>query len=95
MLNPGQAMLTLCERFLDQHQGQERMYLLDQIAEQINNQPGWDAPYPTGARDLASRTYDLLLSSGKKEQALQHLAQMSEFDMTGETLESLAADQAD
>jgi len=94
-MKPSPAMLTLCERFLDQHQGQERMYLLDQIAEQINNQPGWDAPYPKTTKELDRRIDGLLDSAGKFDRAVEILLQMDEFDLTGETLESLAASLED
>ncbi|HBA87630.1 MAG TPA: hypothetical protein DCZ75_06455 [Geobacter sp.] len=143
-MNPSEAMLTLCQRFLDQHpvdieaeeeedQGEEldlglspeqeemirkldaeyhvleqkrleemkialqveRNSLLNQIAERINNQPGWDAPFPKTAKELYRRIDGLLDSAGKYERAAEILSQMDEFDLTGESLESLAASLED
>ena len=94
-MNPAEAMFTLCERFLDQHQGQERVYELDQIAERINNQPGWDAPYPTTARALINKIYGLLDASGKHERLAWLLDGMDREDLDGETLEGMAASLED
>lgn len=90
-MNPAEAMLTLCQRFLDQHQGRERSDLLNQIAEAINDQPGMDAPYPTTAAELKRKVYGLLEAASKDEAAKEMLLQMDEFDLNGETLEELAA----
>ncbi|WP_136524656.1 hypothetical protein [Geomonas ferrireducens] len=90
-MNPGKAMLTLCQRFLDQHQGPERADLLNQMAEMINDQPGMDTPYPTTARELKRRVDGLLETASKDEAAKEMLLRMDKFDLDGETLEGLAA----
>ncbi len=90
-MKPAEAMLTLCQRFLNQHQGAERADLLNQMAEMINGQPGMDAPLPTTARELKRKMDGLLDASGKYEAAKEMLLQMDEFDLNGETLEGLAA----
>ena len=69
----------------------DRCYWLDQIAENINGQPGWDTPYPTTARELDRRIYGLLDASGKQGRLAELLDGMNMEDLDGETLEGIAA----
>jgi hypothetical protein len=73
----------------------ERNTLLDEIAENINNQPGWPTYYPKTAKELLWTIYGLLDASGNEAQALEMLGQMDQFDLDGETLEGFAAELAD
>lgn len=90
-MNPSQAMLTLCQKFLDQHQGEERYRLMDEIAYQINGQPGMPDPHPTTAKELEWKVDGLLDSADKSEKVQKWLQQMDQFDLDGETLESITA----
>jgi hypothetical protein len=90
-MNPSQALRTLCERFLEQHQE----YLesdLDEIADRImGSSIGMSAPYPKTAKALSSRIESLLEMSGKLDRVKRKFLAMDEEDLDGTTLEELAA----
>ena len=90
-MNSSKAMLTLCQRFLDQHQGEERADLLNQIVYDIKNRTEIDRPCPATADELNSRINSLLTSAGKLDTVQEWYQEISQDDLSSETLEEMAS----
>jgi len=91
-MNPSEALRELCRRFLEQHPKEDRAGYLDEIANRITGMSvGMDAPYPKTVRELDNRVSGLLINAGKLDKVQNLLREMDKLDLSGETLESLAA----
>lgn len=64
-MNPSKALLKLCKKFLDQHQGEERTGLLEQIVYDIKCRTEMVRTCPATAKELTRMTNTLLTSTGK------------------------------
>ena len=90
-MNPSKAMLTLCQKFLDQHHGKERTDLLNQIVYDIKSRTEMDRSCPTTADELNSRINALLTSAGKMDTVQEWYQEISQDDLSSETLEEMAS----
>ena len=89
-MNPSQAMLTLCQEFLDLYQADERYYQMDRLANLINGwELGMDAPYPATAKALDNRIYSML--STIQQEKLQEMLQETDAECLSDmSLEEVA-----
>src|SRR5690349_9960591 len=90
-MNSNKAMLALCQKFLDQHKGVERVDLLDQIVYDIKCRAEIDKPCPTTANELNSMINNLLTSTGKLDTVQGWYQEISQADLSKETLEDMAS----
>jgi len=84
-------MLTLCQRFLDQHQGEERTDLLNQIVYDIKSRTEMVKPCPATANELNRTINTLLASTGKLDTVQGWYQEISQADLSRETLEEMAS----
>jgi hypothetical protein len=90
-MNPSKAMLTLCQRFLDQHKGEERSELLNQIIYDIKSRTEIGTPCPATANMLSRRICTLLTSAGKLDTVKEWYQEATQADLSKETLEEMAS----
>ena len=90
-MNSSKAMLTLCQKFLDQHQGEERVDLLGQIVYDIKCRTKLENPCPTTANELNGMINNLLTSTGKLDTVQEWYQEISQADLSKETLEDMAS----
>ena len=90
-MNSNQAMLNLCQKFLEQHQGKERTELLGQIVYDIKFRAEMDKQCPTTANELNSMINTLLTSAGKLDTVQEWYQEISQAELSKETLEEMAS----